>query len=591
MTELNRRKFLGGAAALATGAITAGIAAGAQAPAARETADELLGREEAAAPQIGDGKAAIRMVLTEADGAPIETEKMRTLHARDLHNDPLPQAIATAPGRARLELADEPIQVVMRLKVPNFGEVYCFADNDGRGYSKAESREFVVDAARTRLRRVRESWEKLRHSGMPIGREFHDRLAAAARPVPIEPGNAGTAAAYDSLAHGLHAGEMLALANARHRISRLAQPRDDFKFGVMVSGFDRFGPEYDKLVRELFDFGTVGWYWWNDEAAANKGDFVNYTRMDASVQWCLDRGITPKNFGYLYMARGATPEWIRPLEMPATTRATTRESAELPRGPINTLPNSEPSNARRQFNANWPYERVKNTYEQVIRQTMQRYHGRCPVAEIMNEAHDKANLWGLNHEQILDWAKMAFRAAREGSPTVQRMMNHCCMWGEYAKNRNADGSRRWSPHQFIKTCFDNGIDYEVIGLQLYYPQHDVFEIDRMLERFTEFNKPIHITEIATASQDGLDPDSMRPKTYAPGWHGPWNPTMQADWAEAMYTLCYSKPNYEVVGWWDFVDVKGHFWPFGGLLQQDMQPKESYHRLLKLKRDWGLAKAT
>jgi GH35 family endo-1,4-beta-xylanase len=290
------------------------------------------------------------------------------------------------------------------------------------------------------------------------------------------------------------------------------------------------------------------------------------------------------------MARGATPEWIRPNELPATTRAA-KAADELPRGPINTLPNSEPSNARREFNAKWPYDRVKQTYAQVIRQTMQRFHGRCPVAEIMNEAHDKANLWGLNHAQILDMAKMAFTAAREGSPTVKRMMNHCCMWGEYAKNRNADGSRRWSPHQFIKTCFDNGIDYEVIGVQLYYPQHDVFEIDRMLDRFNEFNKPIHITEIATASQDGLDPESMRPKTYAPGWHGPWSPTLQADWAEQMWTLLYSKPNYQVVGWWDFVDVKGHFWPFGGLLQQDLQPKEAYHRLLKLKQDWGLAKAT
>jgi hypothetical protein len=58
----------------------------------------------------------------------------------------------------------------------------------------------------------------------------------------------------------------------------------------------------------------------------------------------------------------------------------------------------------------------------------------------------------------------------------------------------------------------------------------------------------------------------------------------------MWTLCYSKPAYQVVGWWDFVDVPNHFWPFGGLLQKDLQPKEAYHRLLKLKQSWGLAKA-
>src|SRR5688500_12106554 len=150
MSDLNRRKFLGGVAALAATSLTGNLT-GAQTPATpRETADELLGREEAAAPTMAGGKPAVRMILVEADGSPIETEKMRTLHARDLHNDPLPQAIATAQGRARLELANEPIQIVMRLKVPNFGEVYCFADNDGRGYTRPETREFVVDAARTR---------------------------------------------------------------------------------------------------------------------------------------------------------------------------------------------------------------------------------------------------------------------------------------------------------------------------------------------------------------------------------------------------------------------------------------------------------
>ena len=181
---------------------------------------------------------------------------------------------------------------------------------------------------------------------------------------------------------------------------------------------------------------------------------------------------------------------------------------------------------------------------------------------------------------------MAFKAARDGSSVVRRQMNHCCMWGEYAKRRNADGSRRWTPYRFVKDCFDNGIDYEVIGLQLYYPQNDIFEIDRMLERFAVFNKPCHITECATASQDGLDPGSMRARVYAPGWHGPWSPTMQADWMEQVYTLLYSKPHFECAGWWDFTDAKGRFWPFGGMLDEKNQPKESFHRLKKLQQQWG-----
>jgi hypothetical protein len=289
--------------------------------------------------------------------------------------------------------------------------------------------------------------------------------------------------------------------------------------------------------------------------------------MDGSINWLLENHITPKGFGYLYMARGATAEWARPPEGGTT----------------------KPAELRERFNAKWPYEKLLALYKDVIEQTMRRYSARLPYAEIMNEAHDKANLWRLNHAQVLEMAREAMLAARRGSPTVKRQINHCCMWAEYARDRNSDGSRRWSPYQFIKECFASGIDYEVIGLQLYYPQFDLFEIDRMLNRFTEFKKPIHITEIATASQAGLDPESMRPKTEAPGWHGTWSEATQADWVEGIYTLVYSKPEFEAIGWWDFCDAPGHFWPFGGLLRKDMTPKLAYARLLELQKKWGVAK--
>jgi hypothetical protein len=110
----------------------------------------------------------------------------------------------------------------------------------------------------------------------------------------------------------------------------------------------------------------------------------------------------------------------------------------------------------------------------------------------------------------------------------------------------------------------------------------------MLNRFKRFNKPIHITEMATASVDGLDLASMRPKTTAPGWHGPWSEETQADWVEAIYTLAYSKPEFEAIGWWDLADIGGHFWPHGGLLHADLTPKLAYDRLGELQREWGVS---
>jgi hypothetical protein len=121
---------------------------------------------------------------------------------------------------------------------------------------------------------------------------------------------------------------------------------------------------------------------------------------------------------------------------------------------------------------------------------------------------------------------------------------------------------------------------------LYYPEYDLFEIDRMLNRFTKLGKTIQITEMSTASQDGVDKQSMRPSA-APGWHGPWSEATQADWAEGIYTLCYSKPQFGAIGWWDFIDLPNHFWSFGGLLHADGTPKQAYHRIAQLQRQWGV----
>jgi GH35 family endo-1,4-beta-xylanase len=510
---------------------------------------ELLGAEDtqspAARPQTGQPQ--IRVLLHEADGQPLAAERAETLHARDLANDPLPQAIARAPGRARITLPNEPVQLSARLNVPGFGEVYCYADNGGRGYTRPDNVEFVVEAATTRLRRVRDAFEAARRAGVPRDPVFERHLDAASRRIPSQSGAAQRMATSAVLAEALHAGERLALNAARHRISKLASPRHEFLFGGLASGWQR-GPEFARRFTAAFNFATISWYTW--AASPDPVDKrIDYARKDQSLQACADRGLVPKGFGYVYHARGATPEWIR----------------------------------------SWTYDQLLPEYRRIVAQTTRRYAGRLPYVEVINEAHDKANLFRLNHAQLLELTREACRAAREGSPAVKRLINHCCLWAEYAKRANDDGTRRWSPFRYLSDCVDAGVEFEVVGLQLYYPQQDLFEIERMLDRFKAFKRPMHITELACNSASGLDAASMRPNSVVPGWHGAWSEATQADWAEGIYTLCYSKPEFEAVGWWDLADYGGHFWPFGGLLRGDFAPKESYRRLLQLQQRWGVGK--
>jgi endo-1,4-beta-xylanase len=96
-------------------------------------------------------------------------------------------------------------------------------------------------------------------------------------------------------------------------------------------------------------------------------------------------------------------------------------------------------------------------------------------------------------------------------------------------------------------------------------------------------KPIHITELGVSSATGIDEQSYL-KDAQGLWHAPWSQTIQADWIEQFYTICYSKSAIEAISWWDFTDA-GCFWPFGGLLDRNMQPKEAFYRLKNLLAQW------
>src|SRR6476620_7253527 len=103
---MTRRTFLQSATASATLAALPGLS--------QDTA-RRLGAEESAPPVPKKDDPQIRVLLREYDLSPLEPERSRTLTARDLANDPLPQPVSSAEGRSRIALASEPIQIAVRL--------------------------------------------------------------------------------------------------------------------------------------------------------------------------------------------------------------------------------------------------------------------------------------------------------------------------------------------------------------------------------------------------------------------------------------------------------------------------------------------
>ena len=133
-----------------------------------------------------------------------------------------------------------------------------------------------------------------------------------------------------------------------------------------------------------------------------------------------------------------------------------------------------------------------------------------------------------------------------------------------------------APCQLMKQLVEADVDFTITGIQMYFPDRGLSDVILLIARFKDLGRPIQLTEVAASS--GPSEQSIRfgtlwlpTKPYA--WHRPWDEELQADWAEAIHTLAFSKPYIEAANWHGFVDP--HSWiPNGGLLRSPRGEKKS-----------------
>ncbi|MFK8183971.1 MAG: endo-1,4-beta-xylanase [Phormidesmis sp.] len=508
------------------------------------------------------------------NGEPLPKHPLNQLYFLTLEDEPLPDPERTVTDGLLVSQSPSqwPVAIGLKLPVEGFGDITVYADNMGRGFMPedvllgnvpsggissgersleempSENRALVLNRAfaRDRIARVTEALSNWRAQGYRFSESISQTLeeAQALFQKAEQKDTRSTQIRFwnDALAQALWAGEALALSRARQRISRMADPRRRFKFGCNAFAHPAAGQDYDRHFEVLFNYATLPFYWGSFEPEQGKPRF---DQVNQRLRWLERAGITPKGHPLVWFHDVSVPEWIREQ----------------------------------------PYENVKAALRQRILEIVCYYGDRIPYYDVINEAHGIP--WGnelnYNSEQFLELTRLACEVTREANPRIQRIVNSCCLW---ARQVALFGPPMQSPYQYIKACLQADIPFEIIGLQLYYRNQDLFEIDRMLDRFTVFGKPIHITEMATPSSTGIHENSQLGEARGL-WHAPWSETIQADWVESIYTLAYSKPEFEAVTWWDFSD-QNTFWPFGGLLNEANQPKEAYYRLQNLKQSWGLA---
>jgi GH35 family endo-1,4-beta-xylanase len=309
-----------------------------------------------------------------------------------------------------------------------------------------------------------------------------------------------------------------------------------------------------KQFEALFNFATITHYVWDTwyELFEPGEGVYNWGVKDNIVNWLSKKNITIQGRPLFWFHPIVTPDWLKDKN----------------------------------------FDELKKYVEKHTHNLITHYGDKVLQWEVVNEYHDWANIHNHTPEQITEITKLACDKAKEVNPKVVRIINNCCPWPEYAatgRMARMDATRPLrSPGKFIQDLNDAGVEYDVLGIQIYFPRRDISDIIRLVERLEKFGKPIYITEFGTSSgptKELIATGEMKLPDEPYEWHRHWDEELQADWLEQMYTLYYSRSTIKAINWYDFSDFRPHI-RNGGLIREDSSAKRSFHRLKELLESWN-----
>lgn len=451
--KLTRRMFLE-RAAYAAGALASARAF------AETKSEEPVAPGAATGPAVRSGagnKPTLKVKLLGPDGKPMPEWRLQTLYSADLHFEPIrKQSNVLDDGTVEIEIPNGPTALHARIDVPGFGDAWVIADNKGEGYRESEAVfDFVREAAESRLADA----ERLRLANQRVllSPECRGYMEGAKELLELAktPGQ-NEAARWNMLAlsQALWAGELAIVEISRGAIAS-RKKREGYLFGCNAFAY-RGDTPYARHFREVLNFATLPFYLRRLEPEEGKPD---YDRVDEILGWCEKAGIMPKGHPLWWGHEAGIPPWLK--------------------------------------GADW--EAAQKHCSRVVSRSVERYRGRIEVWDIINEAHDWANGLNLTHEQEVEITRICADSARSKNPDAKLIVNNCCPFGENA----AEGrvylgpvyEKVFTPLAYLDAVMQAKVDFDIVGVQIYFPQRDMLSVSKLLDEYARFGKPVNITEL------------------------------------------------------------------------------------------------
>ena len=524
----------------------------------------LLARGEPQLPAGGGGRLVFKPYFPQNGRGP---HLLDWAYASDVRTDAFRSDIrSTADG---VELtntgANDEFGIDVRWNVEGFGYLFLTADNAGVFYRLPRGgtvQEFNLpyELARSRVARNERRRKRFEAEGWKASREVDSLLNLSASYVH-DASRRGTDQvrqardAQTALRHALWASEMMEIEKARWDIQGRGR-RKEFFVGCDARAFyQMYQPKFLEMFTELFNYATVTTVIDGDDMLVDfektEGQY-RFEHRDLLVEALRSHGVTVEGRPLFWFHTWVTPDWIKDKS----------------------------------------YAELQRYVERHTRDVVSHFGDKMYAWEVMNEFHDWANEVAVTPEQAVELTKLACDVAKATNPKVHRLINNCCPFAEYVQLGRWSGQEakypQRTPWQFTRDLVDAGVDFTVIGQQMYFPYRDVQDIVMNLERYEAFRRPLQLSEVGTSSgptnetlRSGTKPVSHEP--YA--WRRRWDEELQADWLEAMYMVAYSKPFIEACNWFNFVDPHSYIENGGLLRSPDGDVKPSYERLQKLRQWW------
>jgi hypothetical protein len=109
---------------------------------------------------------------------------------------------------------------------------------------------------------------------------------------------------------------------------------------------------------------------------------------------------------------------------------------------------------------------------------------------------------------------------------------------------------------------------------------DLMQISASLDHFSVLGKPLIITEVEVPSEPDIENENGNLSGL---WHGQWSQRLQSQWLEHFYIIAFSKFFVDSVTYSHFVDSSNSVIANSGLTTKDVEPKEAYRTMQKLRK--------